>query len=50
VNTYGHGAPEIPGWTIAAYVGLGAAAGAIASILPARRSARVSITTTLESP
>jgi putative ABC transport system permease protein len=43
IRTYGHGAPDIPVGTIATYVGLAALAGAVASILPARRAASASI-------
>jgi len=43
IATYGHGAPDIPLTNIAVYVGLAAAAGALASVLPARRAMRASV-------
>jgi putative ABC transport system permease protein len=43
IATYGHGAPDIPLTNIGGYVGLAAAAGALASVLPARRAMRASV-------
>jgi len=43
IAAYGHGAPDIPLTNIGGYVGLAAAAGALASVLPARRAMRASV-------
>jgi putative ABC transport system permease protein len=43
IAAYGHGAPDVPLGKIALYVGLAASAGALASLLPARRAMRTSV-------
>jgi putative ABC transport system permease protein len=47
ITAYGHGTPSVPVQQIATYVALAALAGALASVVPARRATRASVVTAL---
>jgi putative ABC transport system permease protein len=49
IAQYGHGTPAVPALTIGAYALAAAGAGALISLLPARRAARVSVISAIDS-
>jgi ABC-type antimicrobial peptide transport system permease subunit len=49
IAEYGHGSPAVPALTIGGYALAAAGAGALISLLPARRAARVAVISAIDS-